>query len=168
MLKTRPNESYSPPFTQNLFCDMESEINKHHYKNRHLYLRQLAFDASAVAAVGLLCLVVGGLLMPWAASIGVPVSWKDLFIGLFWGILGAIVPLLLRYTRFGRENATAMPIMTVLWRFGVVAVAILIAAATKWPVDNSFAASLLGCYFPFVVLESALSIRNVSQDTRQQ
>jgi len=156
------------PFTENLFRDMESEVNKHLNKHRHTYLRRLAFDVVAVTVVGLFCLVVGGLLMPWAASVGVPISWKDLFIGLFLGILGAIVPLLSRYTRFARENAAAMPIMTVLWRSGVVAIAILVAAATKWPVDKSFAVCLLGCYFPFVILESGLSIRNISQDTRQR
>ncbi len=140
------------------------------HPNRNHRLRQLAFDVTALTATAGLCLVVGGLLMPWAASMGVPISWQDLFQGLFWGILGAIVPLLLRYTRFGRENGAAMPILTVLWRFGVVAVAVLSAAATKWPLDKSFAASLLGCYFPFVILESALSIRNISQDqdTRQR
>jgi hypothetical protein len=143
---------------------MESQLHPH----RNHRNRQIAFDVGALASVGLLCLLIGGLSMPWAASIGVPISWQDLFVGLFWGVLGAIVPLLLRYTRFGRENAAAMPILTVLWRFGVVAIAILGAAATKWPLDKSFAASLLGCYFPFVVLESALSIRNISQDTRQR
>lgn len=118
--------------------------------------------------VALACWVVGLLLLPWTAAVGLPISTFDLILGVFWGALGAAVPLSLRYTRFGRENAAAMPILTVLWRFGVVAVAILGAAATKWPLDKSFAASLLGCYFPFVVLESALSIRNISQDTRQR
>jgi hypothetical protein len=143
---------------------MVGEVNK----NRGRLFQQVVFDVSAVALVGVLCLIVGSLLMPWAASWGIPILWRDLFAGIFWGVLGAIVPLLLRYTRLGRENAAAMPILTVLWRFGVVAVAILIAAATKWPLDKSFAACLLGCYFPFVGLESALSIRNISQDTRQR
>lgn len=143
---------------------MESDINK---PSGHRF-NSAAFDFGAVAVVALACWVVGVLLMPWTEAVGLPISTFALISGIFWGALGAAVPLSLRYTRFGRENAAAMPILTVLWRFGVIAIAILGAAATKWPLDKSFAASLLGCYFPFVVLESALSIRNISQDTRQR
>jgi hypothetical protein len=143
---------------------MESDFNKQPGQK----FSSLAFDFGAVALMSVVCWVVGVLLMPWSESVGLPISTFDLIAGISWGVVGAALPLSLRHTRLGKENAAAMPILTVLWRFGVVAVAILGAAATKWPLDKSFAASLLGCYFPFVVLESALSIRNISQDTRQR
>ena len=160
-VNTRQNLASSKALNPN---NMAGDINN----QRSRRFISIAFELGAVASVGVLCLLTGVVLMPWTKSIGLPIASQDLIRGIFWGALGATVPLLLRYTTFGRANAYTMPIMTVLWRFGVVAVAILIAAATKWPVDKSFAACLLGCYFPFVILESGLSIRNISQDTRQR
>jgi hypothetical protein len=50
------------------------------------------------------------------------------------------------------------PLLIVGWRLGSYLAVLLMAGATKWPGDNFFAQSLLGCYFPFLVLESGFSI----------
>jgi len=56
-----------------------------------------------------------------------------------------------RYPVFGA-------LMNVNWRIGTIAGFALVVTATKWPQGNSLCLYLVGYYFPFVVLESALSI----------
>ena len=56
-----------------------------------------------------------------------------------------------RYPVFGS-------LMNVNWRIGTIAGLALVVSATKWPQGNSMCLYLVGYYFPFVVLESALSI----------
>lgn len=129
---------------------------------------RLAKDVAAVVAVGLFCVAVGGSLKPWLSTTTFAISWSQLLQSVFWMGLGTIVPLLIRHTDFAKKNEAAMPILTVLWRFSVVATALLASAATKWPLDKSFAACLLGCYFPFIILESALSVKHVIKDSRQR
>jgi len=130
--------------------------------------KRLATDVAAVVAVGVFCVIVGSSLKPWLSTTSFPILWSQLLQSVFWMGLGTIVPLLIRHTDFAKKNDAAMPILTVLWRFSVVATALLASAATKWPLDKSFAACLLGCYFPFIILESVLSVRHVSQDSRQR
>ncbi|MCY3005948.1 MAG: hypothetical protein NTV29_08215 [Planctomycetota bacterium] len=49
-------------------------------------------------------------------------------------------------------------LMNVNWRIGTIAGFALVVSATKWPQGNSLCLYLVGYYFPFVVLESGLSI----------
>lgn len=49
-------------------------------------------------------------------------------------------------------------LMNVNWRIGTIAGLALVVSATKWPQGNSMCLYLVGYYFPFLVLESALSI----------
>ena len=46
----------------------------------------------------------------------------------------------------------------VSWRIFTIAGFALVVSATKWPQGNSLCLYLVGYYFPFVVLESCLSI----------
>ena len=48
------------------------------------------------------------------------------------------------------------------FRFSVMMGALVISTATKWQHHNSFSICLLGYYFPFLLLQSALLIRNQS------
>jgi hypothetical protein len=75
-------------------------------------------------------------------------------------------PFLLRFTQFAKRNQSAMPLVSVGWRTGVLVCAILLSAATKWPLHFFYCFCVLGCYFPFLLLESALSIIKVQQDSR--
>jgi hypothetical protein len=54
------------------------------------------------------------------------------------------------------------PLLIVAWRLGSYLAVLLLSGATKWPGDNFFAQCLLGCYFPFLVLESGFSISKSS------
>jgi len=56
-----------------------------------------------------------------------------------------------RYPVFGA-------LMNVNWRIGTIAGFALVVSATKWPQGNLMCLYLVGYYFPFVALESALSI----------
>ena len=52
--------------------------------------------------------------------------------------------------------------VTMGFRFSLMLGALAISAATKWQHHNSFCNCLLGYYFPFLILQSALLIRNQS------
>lgn len=56
-----------------------------------------------------------------------------------------------------------IPLAISLWRVLVIVAAVVIVRATKWPNYNFFVACLMGCYFPFLVLESSLSIRQAKE-----
>jgi hypothetical protein len=71
-----------------------------------------------------------------------------------------------RRGRLGAKNPVAATLSTVALRTLVMMGALLFVAATKWTHLNSFASSLLGCYFLFLVLESVLSVRWYSSLTR--
>lgn len=71
-----------------------------------------------------------------------------------------------RRGRLGAKNPVAATLSTVALRTMVMLGALLFVAATKWTHLNSFASSLLGCYFLFLVLECALSVRWYSSLTR--
>lgn len=60
-----------------------------------------------------------------------------------------------RYPVFGA-------LMNVNWRIGTIAGLALVVSATKWPQGNSMCLYLVGYYFPFVALESGLSIYHLS------
>ena len=63
------------------------------------------------------------------------------------------------------------PVISTLGTTGLRSLTVLMlagmASATKWNNSNSFAYSLLGCYFIFLLLESCLSIRWHSAMVRQ-
>jgi hypothetical protein len=71
-----------------------------------------------------------------------------------------------RHGAVGAQNPVAATLLTVTFRTMVMLGALGFVAATKWTSSNSFATSLLGCYFLFLVLESGLSIAWYSSLTR--
>jgi len=135
---------------------------------QNLGFSRLVTDIGAVASLGLVCLLVGTGIKYWLSTSKFSIEWSDLLLSIFWMTLATLVPLVVRHTDFSIKYAAVMPILTVAWRFNLVAIALLISAATKWPLDKSFAGCLLGCYFPFIILESALSVKHVIKDSRQR
>lgn len=67
-------------------------------------------------------------------------------------------PMIWRRMPFGIQMPLASSLMTITFRMLLMVGVLGMVAATKWSHRNSFATSLLGCYFIFLTLESALSI----------
>jgi hypothetical protein len=67
-------------------------------------------------------------------------------------------PMIWRRMAFGIKMPLASTLLTITFRMLLMVAALGFVAATKWSNGNSFAVSLLGCYFIFLTLESALSI----------
>jgi hypothetical protein len=74
-------------------------------------------------------------------------------------------PIYWRRGSLGVRNPVASTLLSITLRMLVMVGALGWVAATKWSHRNSFAGSLLGCYFIFLTLESALSIRYFSSRT---
>ena len=53
-------------------------------------------------------------------------------------------------------------LLTIGFRFSLILGALAISTATKWQHHNSFCNSLMGYYFPFLLLQSAFLIRQQS------
>lgn len=114
-------------------------------------------------AVAFACQLVGTLVIQlFYFSKG---TWP-LFLANCACLASSLPPYLLRFTRFAKQNSSAIPLISVGWRTGVLVCAILLSAATKWPLHFFYCFCLLGCYFPFLLLESALAIVKVQQDSR--
>ncbi len=113
--------------------------------------------------LGVFCQLIGTIIITFLS----PSSDRmPLAIAVVISLATSIPPIVVRHTAFARKNPAAMPMATVGWRMGVLLLAIVLSAATKWPSHKLFCATLLGCYFPFLILESALSIRRIKLDTR--
>lgn len=74
-------------------------------------------------------------------------------------------PICWRRGVLGLKMPVASTLLTITLRMLLMMGALGWVAATKWSHRNSFAGSLLGCYFIFLILESALSIRHYSSPT---
>jgi hypothetical protein len=74
-------------------------------------------------------------------------------------------PIYWRRGSFGMKMPVASTLLTITSRMLLMMGALGLVTATKWSHRNSFAGSLLGCYFIFLTLESALSIRYFSSRT---
>ncbi len=108
------------------------------------------------------CLAVGGIVQ-WLSGSRFAMGFTG--IGVAVCLAASLPPLWLRSILVKPEVATFLPILTMCWRSGVVLMPIVVAAATKWANLYSFSLTLLGCYFPFLVLESALSIRRIRSES---
>lgn len=67
-------------------------------------------------------------------------------------------PIYWRSRGLDRFSPVVSTLLTIAFRTLLMVGALGIATATKWTHRNSFALSLLGCYFIFLILESVLSI----------
>ena len=74
-------------------------------------------------------------------------------------------PIYWRRGSFGSRMPVASTLLTITLRMLLMMGALGLVTATKWSHRNSFAGSLLGCYFIFLTLESALSIHYYSSRT---
>ncbi len=115
----------------------------------------LVRDLLRSAFLALLCILLGGWIsMLWRADGG----WE------FWILSGLVsfaisIPnLFLLHSPWFHEYPAAVPLLATMWRMGIYFLLVFLRDATNWPADNFFLTSLQGCYFPFLLLESALFI----------
>ena len=83
-------------------------------------------------------------------------------IALFVSLVSCIGPLLWSAVSKPVAHDSLSIMVTMGFRFSMMLGALAISAATKWQHHNSFCNCLLGYYFPFLLLQSALLIRNQS------
>lgn len=110
-------------------------------------------------------LISAAVIMGWHvqrdATGGIPAGLAAL--GLCSGLSAG--PIYWRRSPLGVRNPVASTLLSITLRMLLMVGALGLVAATKWSHRNSFAGSLLGCYFIFLTLESALSIRHFSSRT---
>lgn len=120
---------------------------------------------------GVLLLSLAGVLWlhsPYADSRGVWGAGLGVSLMMLLAISGVTgFSMALRQGWFMPMNPVISTLGTTALRFLTVLMVAGIASATKWNNSNSFAYSLLGCYFIFLLLESCLSIRWHSAMVRQ-
>ena len=111
-------------------------------------------EAMAYLTLGALCLVV-----TWVLSRdGVVPGYA--FLALSACLATGLVPLVFKIVGETKVQDELSILVTMGFRFLVLLGALAISAATKWQHNNSFGSCLMGYYFPFLLLQSALLIRN--------
>ena len=96
-------------------------------------------------------------------------QWLGLNVGRYYGLIAvwycAVVSigcLPWRHPLLSVRFPLVSIVIPMTWRIAALAGIVLWASATKWPSLNVFALQLVGFYFIFLALESALAIRNLS------
>jgi hypothetical protein len=105
------------------------------------------------------------LIVGWHILVG---AWDGIPAGLAaLGLCSSISagPIFWRRGSLGIKMPVASTLLSIALRMLLMIGALGLVAATKWSHANSFSNSLLGCYFIFLTLESALSIRFYSSRT---
>lgn len=129
-----------------------TEVNKSgESKSRHP-AHALRLFASTLALAGLLSLV--GYWYPLGESR--LAMYQQ--IAIWYCAVVTLATLLWTTGRMAARFPVFATLMNVSWRIFTIAGFALVVSATKWPQGNSLCLYLVGYYFPFVVLESCLSI----------
>ena len=125
----------------------------------------MLFEIGLFILLGMICQFVGTIVLAFQSS---PLDVRPLAVAVVVCFATSIPPIIAWHTSFARKNPAALPLVTVGWRMGLLLVVLAVSAATKWPSHISFCFSLLGCYFPFLLLESSLSMRRIRLETRNR
>ena len=114
-----------------------------------------------VVAVLISAALIFGLHILMDARDGIPAGLAAL------GLCSSVAagPICWRRGSFGSKMPVASTLLTITLRMLLMMSALGLVTATKWSHRNSFDGSLLGCYFIFLTLESALSISYYSSRT---
>ena len=121
-----------------------------------LNILSLLSEAVAYGSLGCVCLLVTWVL----TSDGVIPGYA--YLALSACLATGIGPLAWQLTGKTQDRDELSILLTMGFRFSVLLGALAISAATKWQHNNSFGSCLMGYYFPFLLLQSALLIRNQS------
>ena len=123
-------------------------------KNNATSLRALLLKCLLLSVV---CFVVISLLHQpsW------PSNWRQIVLMVVIVCNAATIPpaLISSGVKDPRMAVTKV-LLTTVWRLGTMIAVLVFWTATKWPPSEFAAKCLVGCYFPFLVLESWHSIRH--------
>jgi fumarate reductase subunit D len=114
---------------------------------------------------GLAVVICASVIVFWHFLVGTPDAIPAGLSALALCALISAGPIFWRRGAFGNNMPVASTLLAITLRMLPMIGALGLVAATKWSYRNSFAGSLLGCYFIFLALESALSIRHFSSRT---
>ena len=122
-------------------------------------LRSLIVDFALYVLLGVLCVLIGSALYRLPDYVkGVEIWSMAAILSVACGVVVSFLTVSPAY----RTLPIAIPMIAMFFRTGVYMGAVLYAGATKWSHQNYYTNCLLGCFFPFLVLESVLSIRRSS------
>lgn len=91
---------------------------------------------------------------------------SPLFLAISVCFVASVGPIVFNHTDWAIRNPGVGPLLTIFWRMSWILIAVVVSAATKWHDNKTFLLSMVGCYFPFLLLESTLSIRRTSRFDR--
>ncbi len=117
-------------------------------------------DMALYVALGTICVLVGisiYRLPEFSVSLELWITAALISVGC--GIVISFLTLSPAYSAL----PAVMPLIAMFFRSGIYMAVVLYCGATKWSHQNFFTNCLLGCFFPFLILESVLSIRRSSQ-----
>ncbi len=124
--------------------------------SRRSRLRNQIFEIAAYSALAMICAVAS---WPFLGSDAVQnYAWVALIV-CFGSCIGPCI------WQIGSQDVLQSDfsiLVTMGLRFSILLGAVAVSTATKWQQHNSFCNCLLGYYFPFLLLQSALLIRNQS------
>jgi hypothetical protein len=90
-----------------------------------------------------------------------PANWERVvFMAIAVCNLATIPPVVMSSSLNAPQFAATKPLLATAWRMLTLIGVIMVWYATKWLPSEFNAKCLLGCYFPFLLLESVLSIKH--------
>lgn len=93
-----------------------------------------------------------------------PANWRQIVVMVIMVCNTATIPPnLVRSGVKEPRMAATLVLFTTVWRLGTLIAVLVFWSATKWPPSEFAAKCLVGCYFPFLVLESVHSICHIKR-----
>ncbi len=124
--------------------------------SKQFLIRSRIFEILAYLALALLCWMTTWIIF------GKGADESYILIAISVCLVSGIGPVVWQFGDAAVAQSDLSILLTVGFRFSMLLGALAISTATKWQHHNSFCNCLLGYYFPFLILQSALLIRNQS------
>ncbi len=125
--------------------------------------RKLADLLQLVVWCGCLSLAIYGLFTIFQRPTW-PSHWRQVVLSTLVVCNAATIPpKLLTFTGKSVFSGVTAALFTTVWRLGTFLVVIVLWTATKWLPSEFTAFTLVGCYFPFLILESGHSIKKANR-----
>ena len=150
-----PGERFDSPFFRGTKGDNQRKTGCT-VKKEMSPLADRIFEIALYVILGAACWSLSWFFFPKAAFEGYSLTAFGV------SLASCLGPLLWPFGLKDSEQDSLSIFVIMGFRFSVLLAALAISTATKWQHHNSFCNCLLGYYFPFLLLQSALLIRNQS------